>query len=186
MAMTSLLNLNVGVNVGALLIFPSATLYRWVPALLVVTVIIVGIKLLLRIRASAMRALAHRLGFQYTEGNSSLWFVPKGYRPIPTTFRLRGYPMNTLRRTWNVLEGERNGLKVVIVDSILGLGGKGGGRYCTFIATRTENNPFGDRSDQEKIAHSNGWTALYRLRFWQIPWTLSIERIEEHLDNLKI
>ena len=185
MAMTSLPNLNVGLNLGILFTFPWMDLYRWFPALLVVTVIIGGIKVLYRFRASAMRALAQRLGFQYTEGNSSLWFVPKGYRPIPTSFRLRGYPLNTLRRTWNVLEGERNGVKLLILDSILGLGGKGGGRYCTFIAARTEDNPFGDKSDQEKIAHSNGWTALYCLRFWQIPWTLSIQQIEEHLDNLR-
>lgn len=185
MATLSLPNLNVASNLGVLLIFASKNLYSWVPALLVVTAIIGGIKLLYRFRASAMRALAKRLGFQYTEGDSSLWFAPKGYRPIPIAFRLRGYPLNTLRRTWNVLEGERNGVRVVILDSILGLGGKGGGRYCTFIAARTDDNPFGYKSDQEKIAHSNGWTALYRLRFWQIPWTLSIQQIEEHLDNLK-
>lgn len=74
--MMSLLNLNVGVNLGALLIFPSTTLYRWVPALLVVTVIIVGIKVLLRIRASAMCALAHRLGFQYGDVHRNSRCVP--------------------------------------------------------------------------------------------------------------
>jgi hypothetical protein len=185
MAATGLLNVNVGFNMGALFTFPWTELYRWVPALLVVTGIVGGLKLLYRLRATAMRALAHRLGFQYAEGNSSLWFAPKDYHPIPTAFRLRGYPLNTLRRTWNVLEGERNGVRVVILDSILGLGGKGGGRYCTFIAVRTEDDPFGDKSDQEKIAHSNGWTALYRFRFWQIPWTLSIQEIQEHLDKLK-
>jgi hypothetical protein len=91
--------------------------------------------------------------------------------------------VNTISRTWNVIEGEKNGVNVLILDSVLDLGVKCG-RYCTFIATRTGWNPFGNKSPQEKIAHSDGWTALYPLRFWQIPWTLSIQRIEEHLNGL--
>ncbi len=91
--------------------------------------------------------------------------------------------MDTLRKTWNVIEGETNGVSILILDSILGLGGKQG-RYATFIAARTDQNPFSNLSAQERIAHSNGWTALYRMRFWQIPWTLSIQRIEEHLARL--
>jgi len=59
------------------------------------------------------------------------------------------------------------------------------GFYCTFVAARTDGNPFGLISPKERIAHSNGWTALYRFRFWQIPWTLSIQRIEEHVNDMK-
>lgn len=82
-----------------------------------------------------------------------------------------------------MIEGDKNGVRVLILDSTLSMGGKRG-RYSTFIALRTDKNPFEDKDAHEKIAHSNGWTALYRLRFWQIPWTLSIQRIEEHLNNL--
>jgi hypothetical protein len=88
---------------------------------------------------------------------------------------------------WNVIEGEKNGIKILIVDTTLGVGReqKGKGVYSTFIAARTDENPFGDKSPEEKIAHSNGWTALYRIRFLRVPWTLSIQRIEAHLDNLR-
>jgi hypothetical protein len=80
-------------------------------------------------------------------------------------------------------EGEHGGVKVLIVDATLSMGGKRG-RYSTFVATRTDENLFRLRTEPEKIAQSNGWTALYRLRFWQTPWTLSIRRIEEHLASL--
>jgi hypothetical protein len=158
---------------------------RFVPALLVITAIFVGIKLLYWFRASAMRTLAVRLGFQYTKGDPRIWYLPKDHRAIPTTFRLRGFPVDTISRTWNVIEGEKNGIRVLILDSTLSMGGTRG-RYSTFIAAQTDKNPFGTEHPQEKIAHSNGWTALYRLRFWQIPWTLSIQRIEEQLNNLSI
>jgi hypothetical protein len=158
-------------------------LVRFVPALLVPAALFAGIGLLYWFRASAMRALALRRGFQYTNGDPPLWFRPKDYRPIPTSFRLRGYPVNSISRTWNVIKGEKNGIIILILDSALDFGVRRG-RYCTFIAARTDQDPFGIKSPQEKIAHSNGWTALYRLRFWQIPWTVSIQRIEEHLDSL--
>jgi len=111
-----------------------------------------------------------------------LWYLPKGHRPEPTTFRLRGYPVNELSRTWNLIEGKHCGIQILILDSTLGRGPRGW-VYTTFIAARTETNPFTLKSGKEKMAHSNGWTALYRLRYWQVPWTLSIQRIEEHLNS---
>jgi hypothetical protein len=158
-------------------------LLRFVPAILMLTAIVGGIAFLYWSRASAMRAFARKWGFQYTKGDPRIWYLPKDHTPMPTEFRLRGYPVNTLNRTWNVIEGEKNGIKFLILDSTLSMGGKRG-RYSTFIAARTDTNPFEIKSPQEKIAHSNGWTALYRLRFWQVPWTLSIQRIEQHLNNL--
>jgi hypothetical protein len=156
---------------------------RFIPGLLLLTAIFAGVRWLYWFRASAMRALALRRNFRYTKGDPRFWFLPKNHRPIPTSFRLRGYPVNTINRTWNVIEGETNGISILILDSTLSFGSKDG-RYCTFISARTDQSPFGIKGPQEKIAHSNGWTALYRLRFWQIPWTLSIRRIEEHLNSL--
>ena len=158
-------------------------LARFVPPLILITLIFAAIKLLYVARASAMRSLAFRLGLRYTRGDPRIWYIPKGYKPSPASFRLRGYPVDTLNRMWNVIEGEHGGVNVLIVDATLSMGGKRG-RYSTFIATKTDENLFGLRTDPEKIAQSNGWTAIYRLRFWQIPWTLSIRRIEEHLASL--
>jgi hypothetical protein len=156
-------------------------LLRFVPTVLLIVTVFVGIDILYRYRAAAMRSLAVKYGFDFIPGPS--WYDLRKQLPVPKSFRLRGYPLNTLRRTWNVVEGERNGLHVLIVDSILGMGGARG-RYSTFIAVQVDQDPFGGRDSEEKTAHSNGWFAIYRLRFWQVPWTLSVERIETHLDHL--
>lgn len=156
---------------------------RFVPSLLLLAAIFVGIELLYRSRASAMRALALKWGFRYSKGEPRRFYLPKKHRPEPTSFRLHRYPVNTMNRTWNLIEGERNGLTILILDSTLSMGGRSG-RYSTFIAVRSNMNPFENEAPDEKIVHSNEWTALYRLRFWQIPWTLSTERIEEHLETL--
>ena len=144
------------------------------------------VKLLYLFRAMAMRAFAFKLGLQYKEGKPHLLYLPKGHRPLPTWLQVKGAPWNTVTRAWNFIEGEKNGIKVLIFDSTLGSRNRGKGIYSTFIAVRTDKNAFENKDSYEKIAHSNGWTALYRFRFWQIPWTLSIQRIEEHLDNLGI
>jgi hypothetical protein len=159
--------------------------YGFVIAFLVLTTCFIGIKLLYLSRAAAMRALAIRSGFQFREGKPYLLYLPKNHHPLPASFQVRGSPWNTVTRAWNFIEGEKNGTKVLIFDSTLGSRYRGKGIYSTFIAVRTDKNPFPYAGPELKIAHSNGWTALYRLRFWQIPWTLSIECIEEYLDNVR-
>ncbi len=156
---------------------------RFVPALLLLTVVsrdqaFVWVP---RFRHAHFRP---KWGFQYSKGEPRMLYLPKNHSPKPASFRLHGYPVDTLNRTWNLIEGEKNGLKILILDSTLSMGGRNG-RYSTFIAVRTDTNPFSNEAPEEKIVNSNGWIALYRLRFWQIPWTLSIRRIEEHLETLK-
>jgi hypothetical protein len=141
---------------------------------LVVFAVLAGIFGLARIvslrRARAMRSLALRKGFQYIG------------RPLPASFRMTCYPADSLRWAFNVIEGQQNRVPILIFDSIVG---EGRGRYCTFIATQTNTNPFGSERSREKIVQSCGWSALYRLSVLQIPGTLSIHRIEDHLNNLR-
>lgn len=160
--------------------------WRFVPALLVLTGVFGGVGLLYWFRASAMRNLALKRGFRYAKGDPLFWRSANKYRLVPASLRLKGYPANTLRQMWNVLEGEINGAKVLIFDSILGMGVWGRGqRYSTFLAVEADRDPFEGRSPKEKTTHGNGWFVLYCFRFWQVPWTLSIEAIEERLDKLK-
>ncbi len=121
-------------------------------------------------RARAMRSLALRRGFQFID------------RPLPASFRMTCYPADVLKGAFNVIEGQQNRVPILIFDSVIG---EGRGRYCTFIATQTDTNLFGNNSSREKIVQSCGWSALYRLRFLQIPGTVSIQRIEDHLNNLR-
>lgn len=111
-----------------------------------------------------MRSLANKLGFQ---------FIGDG---LPSTFRMDCYPMSKIQRVWNVIEGTRKGMQIVIFDSVIG---SGTGRYCTVIACSTSENPFTLSYGSEKVVQSNGWTALYRLPFIQVPGTIKVPRLED-------
>jgi len=80
-------------------------------------------------------------------------------------------------------EGQQSGVSVLTFDSIIG---EGKGAYCTFIACQNEQNPFGTDISPDHLVQSGGWTALYRLRFLQITWTIGIQRIENHLNKLRV
>jgi hypothetical protein len=55
--------------------------------------------------------------------------------------------------------------------------------YCTFVAVQSAQNVFVTDVAPERVAHYGDWTALWRFRFIQIPWTIKVERIEEHLNR---
>lgn|SRR6266852_1163453 len=160
---------------------PAMKLVPFFFLLFVLVLIFVGIKYLYRSRSRAMRALAARWSFQYSGGDPRIWSAGRIESPSLTAFKMWCYPVNKISRIWNVIDGKRNGIRVLIFDSTVG---EGKGVYCTFVATQTSENLFGLHSSREKIAQGSGWTAVYRIRFIQIPWTLSITRIEELLNKL--
>jgi len=86
-----------------------------------------------------------------------------------------------IKRAFNVIEGEQDGLAVLVCDAVMGTGK---GAYCTFVAAQTDNNPFGVIGKKEKLRQSKGWTAVSRMRFLQVPGQISIKRIEELLDSM--
>jgi hypothetical protein len=57
--------------------------------------------------------------------------------------------------------------------------------YCTFLACQTEQNPFGTNIAPDRVIQSHGWTALYRVPFLQIPWTMGAQRLDDHLNELR-
>lgn len=153
--------------------------YLWL--LVILVSILAGIKYLFRSRAGAMLAFAARLSLHYSPGDQRIF----GRRPVhyPTGFKMRCYPIYLVSRIWNVIDGERNGIRVLIFDSMIGEGR--GARYCTFVATQSTDNLFKTVKRREKVAQRAGWTAVYRISFMGIrPWTFSIARIEEFLNNL--
>ena len=136
-------------------------------------------------RFKAMRVLASRWGFQYLD------------RALPASFSLTCDPFDCIARVWNVIEGQRNGISVLVFDSMI-RGGKG--NYRTFIAVQTEKQAFhllalrapfarDGKLCSGKTAQGDGWTAFYRHGLWiNIAsfrgWTMSIQQIEDHLENL--
>ncbi len=82
-----------------------------------------------------------------------------------------------------MIEGQQGGLSVLIFDSIVG---EGRGMYCTFFACRTEQNPFGMHIAPDRVIQSHGWTVLFRVRFIQVPWTIGVRSLEDHLNKLGV
>lgn len=151
--------------------------------ILILLPIFVGIEYLHQSRVTAMRTLATRWSFQYSAGDPQIWAGRRSPVHYPPEFKMRCYPVYAMSKVWNVIDGERNGIRVLIFDSRIGTGR--GARYCTFFAVQTSENLFKRVSSREKIAQRAGWTAVYRIPFIGIrPWTLSITRIEELLNNL--
>jgi hypothetical protein len=130
---------------------------------------------LFAIRARAMRAFAGRRGLRYLSKQLPKSFsMDRRHFPFHGALKLRGIS--------NVIAGEYEGKEVVIFDCFFG---GGGGFHCTFIAVRTESNPFGSDTSPWKLIQSKGWIALFRTRYLQIPpWTMSIAQIEEHLNQI--
>ena len=137
---------------------------------------------LYRYRASAMRALAAGWNLQYSDGDPRIWRAGRietvGH---PTGFKMRCYPANEIGRMWNVIDGERNGMRVLIFDSTIG---EGKGNYCTFVAVQSGEKLFKSDGSRQRIVQCSGWTAAYQLSFTQVPWTMSVYEIEQLLSSL--
>ena len=90
--------------------------YLWI---LIGVALVVGLfQILQSFRVKAMRALASKRGFEYTG------------RSLPTSFSMTCYPFNSNPSVWNVIEGQQNGVSILIFDSVVG---RGRSRYRTFI-----------------------------------------------------
>ncbi len=161
-------------------------------ALVVVAVLSGFLKGILFVRAKRMRALAAKWGFRYigptTLRFSRVWFSFSNEvsPPLPASFPLRSYPMNDIRQVWNVIEGQRNGLSILIFDSFV-RGGKAGW-YCTFIACQTHQNHFRTDSCRDCITQTDGWTIFTRSQVLQTPWpwTMGIQRLDDYVHKLQV
>ena len=136
------------------------------------------------LRARAMRAFAARWRFQYIGPAIPKWEFPKVRPPLPVSFSLGSYPVDEIRQVWNVIEGQQNGVPVLIFDSVIG---EGKGTYCTFIACRSRENPFGNDTFTDSVIPFGAWTALYRIPFLQIlPWTMGMQRLDRWVNRLRL
>jgi hypothetical protein len=153
--------------------------------------IIAFLKLLMFFRARDMRAFAARWAFQYVGPPALRWFEMARWRSpslqrgtLPAWFSRRSYPANAIKQVWNVIEGQHCGLPVLIFDSVMDSASTGQSRYCTYVAVLSAQNVFGTDVAPERVAQYGNWTALWRFRFIPLPWTIKVDRIEEHLARL--
>jgi hypothetical protein len=160
------------------------TLLKFLPALAVLTLIFGLTRIPYMLRARDMRTLATRWGFRYIGPSFSGWRTSSSRKlTLPLSFPHQPVQGRPIRQVWNVIEGQQSGLSVLIFDSIIG---EGRGMYCTFFACQTEENPFGVDIAPDRVIQSHGWTALYRDRFLQIPWTMGVHRLDDHLNKLRV
>jgi hypothetical protein len=160
------------------------TLPTFLPSVAVVTLLLGVVSILFMFRARSMRAFAARWGFKYVGPRApSFWgfyYFRKVKPPIPLPYA--SHLVGEIRQAWNVIEGQQNGVSVVIFDSAIW-----GRTYCTFIACQTERNPFGTDTPPDRVIQSGGWTVHYRIRWPSIiPWTLSIQRLNDHVNELLV
>jgi hypothetical protein len=137
-------------------------------------------------RGRAMFALAARLGFQFVgpRAPASWWWNPPNGRTGP---HLPSWVSNTnpcglaVRQVWNVMEGQRNGMPILVFDAISG--SKGGSAF-TAIVCQAERDPFQTTSTGDHVNQSHRWTLLRGTEFFGFSWTMSTRRIEDHINSL--
>jgi hypothetical protein len=155
--------------------------------LFLLALIFAVVSIVSKFRARAMRDLAAKWGFHYIAPPASRWFSPSHLKisvPLPIWFSRGCHPYGSrIRQAWNVIEGKQGNVSLLIFDSIIG---EGRGVYCTFLACETERNPFGIETKPDRLIRSGGCTAVYRVRFLQIPWTIGIKRIDDYVNRLGI
>jgi hypothetical protein len=122
-------------------------------------------------RTKSMRALASKLGFKFIG------------RTLPASFTMTCYPFDgSLTYLWNVIEGQLNGVSVLVFDSAPF------GTSRTFIAVQRGGEVFVSDGSfyQGKILQSNGWTAIYQWKPWVnlLGWSTSTKKIEDYLGQL--
>jgi hypothetical protein len=161
-------------------------LLKFLSVLATVLVLLGVVGVIHMFRARSMRALAARWGFQYIGPPAPEWWNPSNLEispPMPvwiSSLYLSGIRM---RQIWNVIEGQRNGISVLIFDSVIGQ--YKGGQPCTLIACQTEKNPFGMVTSPDRLIQSHGWTVLHGVWFLWFSWTMGINRLDNYVNKLR-
>lgn len=160
------------------------TKFLWI--LVIVSLIAGAARIVHLIRAKAMRALAAKLGLEYIGPGAPpnwLWNPPHFHvhPPLPSWISSLRPCGRRIRQVWNVIEGKRNGVSVLIFDSVIGE--YRGGRPCTVIACQTEHNPF-TVTPTDRALSSHGWTVVHGSWFLRLSWTMRVKRLDAHLDEL--
>ena len=125
-----------------------------------------------RFRTKGMRELAEKLKFNYKKAG-----------PLPAYFCMTCSPFDQSPLVWNILEGQRNGAKILVFDSVVGRS------YRTVIAVQTSQSPYavGLESFPGRTLQSDGWVAFVKrptLLFGL--WGIGVHQIDEIIESLVI
>jgi hypothetical protein len=152
-----------------------------------VALMLVVVRIVHMLRARAMRALAARWGFHYIGPPAPKWWTssdPKVRPPLPVWFSQACHPCGRrITQVWNLVEGQQNGISILVFDSVLGEGR--GSAPCTLIACETEQNPFGVVSPPDRAIQSHGCTVVHGVWFLWFSWTMGLKRLDDYMSKLR-
>jgi hypothetical protein len=168
---------------------------KYLVPFLIVAAVYGAFELFYALRNRAMRLLAQRLSFGYVGPPIQKWrwhvTGPIVQRPVPrwvSNLTLSGLSNPNLSkqgitRIWNVIEGTKDGVPILIFDVLLGE--HRNSHMCTLIACQTEQNPFQDVAFMDRVFQGHGWTVLHGPWFLWLSKTMRVSRIEKHIRNLR-
>jgi hypothetical protein len=127
-------------------------------------------------RARAIRAFAARWGLQYIgpPAPPKWWWNPAHFEirpPLPVWVSHFHPSGQRIRQAWNVIEGQQNGVSIIVLDTVIGE--YRGGQACTLFACHTEKNPFDAMTSADRVVQSHGWTVLHGVWFLWFSWVMS-------------
>src|SRR5215475_13197302 len=99
-------------------------------------------------RQYAMRRLAHEFRLKF------------GGKRLPEALSLYGTPFNQRRFTWNVMEGERDGIRVVIFDCQVGEGTGNLRRTVMSLRVGSDISTTANRNPGLTVLSSGGWAVI--------------------------
>lgn len=125
-----------------------------------------------RRRSEAIRTLAIRSGFSYLG------------RGVPRSLSLSGTPMERASSIWNVIDGDRPGIRIIAFDCRIGTGKASWRR--TVIAVKTDDDSAVSSNRDVAVDHSGDWTILYKPKtFFLIPAGLmTVNELEARLNAI--
>lgn len=140
------------------------------------------------IRAHAMRAFAARLSFEYIGPGAPpnwLWNPSHLHAPpsLPSWISHLRPSGQRIRQVWNVTKGNVDGVPVLIFDCVIG--DYKGGHPCTVIACHTEQDSFVTVASMDRVLATHGWSVLHGSWFLWFSWTMGVERLEAHLNDMR-
>jgi hypothetical protein len=124
-----------------------------------------------RWRAYAFWRLARQFGFAYLR------------QRLPEALSLYGTPFVHRRFTWNVIDGERNRLRVVVFDCQIGEGGANWRRTVIAIRTGSSTMDAGKFDARMTVENSGGWSVFYypqELKLGVMP----VKELRAHLNSI--
>lgn len=147
-----------------------------------------AVRIMHMFRGRAMRACAARWSLQYIgpPAPPRWWLNPahfKTHPPLPGWIGHFHPSGQRIRQAWNVLQGQKDGISIIIFDTIIGE--YKGGQPCTLILCQTGENPFRAVSASERIVQSHGWTVLHGSWLLWFSWMMRTKRIDGHIEGLQ-